>query len=489
MKKVKQLVFILNNENKPLMPSKRIKHAYKLVKERFAEVISKTPFIIKLKYKTLNITQPLSLGIDPGRTNIGLTVISDKGVVFMAKIETRNKDIPKLMTKRKAHRQASRKGERLRRKRRAKKNNTTISGWGWRELFLPHYEKSIIIKDIKNSYSRYLNRKKSESWLTPTANQLIETHINTVKKLQSFMPISDCTLELNKFAFMKLEDNTIQGVDFQNGKLKNYASVDDYVWHRQDGKCYCCDGNIDDYHHIKPRHEGGSDNPDNKVGVCENCHDKIHLGKIKLSLEGFQKKYNALSILNTAIPFISKKLSKIFEDNFHQTTGYETSLLRKRLNLPKTKDSHDIDALCIAINGVNADIDVSNLPHSNLIKQFRRHNRALINNQRERTYYLDGKAVAKNRHKRYEQKCDSLEEFTLKNLDKVAKLTVKKSKRAYNNPDRIMPGAKFLYKNKEYVLVAQKDNGCRYKGYGMENYVKANECQIIKYNQGLVFVA
>ena len=489
MKKVKQLVFILNKDGESLMPSKRIKHAHKLVKEGFAEIISKTPFIIKLNYQTLNITQPLSLGIDPGRTNIGLTVISDKSVVFMAKIETRNKDIPRLMAKRKAYRQASRRGERLRRKRRAEKNNTIMLGWGWKELFLPHYEKSIIIKEIRNSYSRFLNRKRPEGWLTPTANQLVETHINTVKKLQSFMPISDCTLELNKFAFMKLEDGTVRGTDFQNGRLKNYTSVNDYIWHRQDGKCYCCQNPIDDYHHIKPRHEGGSDDPDNKVGVCENCHDKIHLGKIKLSLEGFQKKYNALSILNQAIPFISEKLSEIFRDNFHQTTGYETSLLRKELNLSKTKDSHDIDALCIAINGSKANIDISNLPHSYLIKQFRRHDRALINNQKERTYYLDGKVVAKNRHKRFEQEGDSLEEFVLENPDKVAKLTVRKSKRSYNNPDRIMPGARFLYKNKEYVLVAQKDNGCYYKGYGMETFVKTSECQIIKYNQGLIFVA
>ena len=489
MKKVKPFIFILNKDNEPLMPSKRIKHAYKLVKEGFAEIISRTPFIIKLKYKTLNITQPLSLGIDPGRTNIGLTVISDKGVEFMAKIETRNKDIPKLMAKRKAHRQASRRGERLRRKRRAEKNNTTISGWGWRELLLPHFKDSLIIKDITNSLCRYLNRKRDEGWITPTANQLVETHINAVKKLQSFMPITDCTLEINKFAFMKLEDGTVRGTDFQNGKLKNYASVDDYIWHRQDGKCYCCQKPIEHYHHIKPRNEGGSDNADNKVGVCGGCHGKIHLGKKKISLEGFQKKYNALSILNTAIPFISEKLSEMFGDNFHQTTGYETSLLRKKLNLLKTKDSHDIDALCIVINGVNADIDVSNLPHSNLIKQFRRHDRALINNQKERTYYLDGKPAAKNRHKRFEQKGDSLEEFALKNPDKVAELTVKKSKRSYNNPDRIMPGARFLYKGKEYVLISQKNNGFYYKGHGMKDYVKANECQIIKYNQGLVFIA
>lgn len=482
---MKPYVFVLNKDNEPLMPSKRIKHAHKLVKEGFAETISRTPFIIKLKYQTLNITQPLHLGIDPGRTNVGVSVISDKGVVFMAKVETRNKDIPKLMTKRKMYRQNSRRGERLRRKRRAEKNNTTMFDWGWKELFLPHYEKSIIVKDIKNSYSRYLNRKRPEGWLTPTVNQLIEAHVNLVKKLQSFIPIADCSFEMNKFAFMKLDDDSVRGTDFQNGRMKNYASVDDYVYARQEGKCFCCGGAIEHYHHIIPRHLGGSDLPENKAGLCNPCHDKIHLGKIKLSAEGIHKKYGSLSVLNQAIPYITEQLKLLFNGNLHLTTGYETQELRKKLNLPK---DHHIDALCIAMNGSGVRPDLE-LPHVNLIKQFRRHDRAIINNQRERTYYLNGKAIAKNRHKRFEQTGDSLEEFAVNNPDKVSKLTVKKSTRSYNNPYRVMPGAKFLYEGKEYTLTGQITNGAYYKAYGSDRNFPAKKCKIIEYNKGLVFVS
>ena len=64
------------------------------------------------------------------------------------------------------------------------------------------------------------------------------------------------------------------------------------------------------------------------------------------------------------------------------------------------------------------------------IHQFRRHDRAIIHHQTERTYYLDGKAVCKNRHKRFEQKDDSLEEFAAVHPDLVSKLTIK-------NPDGI----------------------------------------------------
>ena len=84
------------------------------------------------------------------------------------------------------------------------------------------------------------------------------------------MPITDWTLELNQFAFMKLEDGTVYGVDYQNGKLKGYASVDEYVYDQQDGKCVFCGRPIKHYHHIVPRSKGGSDRPENKVGTTVN---------------------------------------------------------------------------------------------------------------------------------------------------------------------------------------------------------------------------
>ena len=52
-------------------------------------------------------------GIDPGRTNIGVSVVNKNAEpVFSAVVETRNKDIKKLMDERRAHRRAARTGER-----------------------------------------------------------------------------------------------------------------------------------------------------------------------------------------------------------------------------------------------------------------------------------------------------------------------------------------------------------------------------------------
>jgi len=68
------------------------------------------------------------LGIDPGRTNIGLDAVREDGEnLYSAKCETCNKNIPKQMADRKRCRQASRRGERKRRQRRVKKIGTTFA--------------------------------------------------------------------------------------------------------------------------------------------------------------------------------------------------------------------------------------------------------------------------------------------------------------------------------------------------------------------------
>jgi len=102
--------------------------------------------VIQLKYDPGDGTQPLHGGTDPGRTNIGEAVLNDKGeVVFKAHVTTRNKDIPKLISDRRQHRQASRKGERLARKRLAKQLGTTFKGL--MERILPGCDKPVKLTD------------------------------------------------------------------------------------------------------------------------------------------------------------------------------------------------------------------------------------------------------------------------------------------------------------------------------------------------------
>ena len=93
-------VYVLNKDGKPLMPTTRCGHVRHLLKEQKARVVTSNPFTIQLLYETDDVVQPLYLGIDPGRTNIGVAVVKTDGTaVFTAHLETRNKEIPKLMKK------------------------------------------------------------------------------------------------------------------------------------------------------------------------------------------------------------------------------------------------------------------------------------------------------------------------------------------------------------------------------------------------------
>lgn len=76
-----------------------------------ARIASHVPFTIQLLYKNDPVLQPVTLAEDPGRTNIGLAALSLEGdLLFSAKVETRNKEIAKLMDKRRQNRRASRNG-------------------------------------------------------------------------------------------------------------------------------------------------------------------------------------------------------------------------------------------------------------------------------------------------------------------------------------------------------------------------------------------
>ena len=121
------VVYVLSASGKPLMPTTRCGHVRILLKEGKARVVERNPFTIQLTYETEEVTQPLYLGIDPGRTNIGTAVVREDGeCVISAQLTTRNKDVPKLMKARKQYRMAHRRlKRRCKRQRRAKSAGTT----------------------------------------------------------------------------------------------------------------------------------------------------------------------------------------------------------------------------------------------------------------------------------------------------------------------------------------------------------------------------
>lgn len=487
-------VYVLDPERNPLMPTTRYGKVRRMLKSGQAKPVRNLPFTIQLTYmpKT-RICQPVTVGFDPGRTNIGIASVREDGTCLdLTHCETRNKQIPKLMEKRRQNRQASRRGERLARKRLAKRLGTTSKKV--LERILPGCEKPLKVKDIINTESRFNNRLRPEGWLTPTATQLLRTHVNLLKLMCRMLPVTDVVVEVNKFAFLQLDQPGVKkwNLNFQQGDLFGTDGVRDAVSIQQNGFCLLCKKKpIEHYHHIIPRSKRGSNTVSNIAGLCTDCHRLVHTSqesaeRLEEKKSGMNKKYGGTSVLNQIIPFLFVEFEKMFPGHTFATTGWNTKQFREFHDLKK---DHAVDAYCIAVS-ILADpkIDLPETGHE--IVQYRRHDRARIKRQTERTYYLDGKSVCKNRHKRFEQKTDSLEEFAAKNPDLVSELTVKKSKRSYNNLKRNLPGTIVLYEGIRYILSGRSSGGTQYRmlEQGKKNFA-ASKCTIVRNNSGLVYAS
>lgn len=107
----------------------------------------------------------------------------------------------------------------------------------------------------------------------------------------------------------------------------------------------------------------------------------------------------------------------------------------------------------------------------------------------DRKYVLDGNVVATNRHRAFEQKNISLEEYAEHN--RTDKLRVKPHKPVYQRTDRIMPGAVFVVNGKRKVMTASKglhNNKPDYFMFADETKATPKHCRLYNKNEGIVFV-
>jgi hypothetical protein len=126
-------VYILNCHGQPLMPCQPRK-ARLLLKEGKAKVVRMVPFTLQLLYGSSGYKQEVSLGVDAGTRHMGVSATTQKKVLFEAEVKPRV-DIQELLATRHQFR-------------RARRNRKT------------RYRKA-----------RFLNRRKPEGWLAPSATQ------------------------------------------------------------------------------------------------------------------------------------------------------------------------------------------------------------------------------------------------------------------------------------------------------------------------------
>lgn len=337
------MVYVLNKENKPLMPCSSRK-ARILLKKNKAIVVNRTPFTIKLLYGSSGYIQPISLGVDAGSKTIGLSVTTKKKVLYEANVMLRNDIVDLLSTRRQ--------------NRRTRRNRKT-----------------------RYRQSRFLNRvrSKNKGWLAPSIEHKINTHLTVINKVYKILPITDLIVEVAAFdiQLLKAEDYGLpvpEGTDYQNGDMKGY-NTREYVLFRDGHKCRCCKGKSKDkilqVHHLESRKTGGNA-PNNLVTLCKTCHSKYHKGEIALPKDITRgNKYNDATFMGIMRWTLYNRLKELYP-SVRLTYGYRTKYNRIKAGLPK---DHYIDARCIS---GNSQAISDNIVY--YIKKVRCHNRQIHKN-------------------------------------------------------------------------------------------------------------
>lgn len=312
------LVYVLKQNGQPFMPTSRFGKVRRLLKEEKAKVVRREPFTIKLLYEPeTDVVQECYCGVDTGSKHVGVAVVGNDRVLYQSQTELRN-DIKKKMDRKRV----------FRRNRRNRKTR---------------YRKC-----------RFLNRRNSvkKDRLPPSVKHKVQAHIDEIEFCKKILPISDLILEVSQFdtALMKtpsLINEKVRHWGYQQGFNYGYSSRRSAILHRDNYTCQCC-GKKNcrlEVHHIKFRRDGGTDDEENLITLCEDCHKGVHAGTVELNKK--PKKNKNLKHA-THMSIIRSQLLKKYPDAI-ETFGFVTSENRHRLNLPK---DHYIDACVIASGGL-----------------------------------------------------------------------------------------------------------------------------------------
>lgn len=307
------MIYVLNQNGQPLMPTKNHAKVRILLKSKKAKVIRRCPFTIQLMYSSTNYTQSINLGVDAGSKHIGISATTKNKVLFESDIELRN-DIVNLLSTR-------------RQNRRTRRNRKT------------RYRKP-----------RFDNRKRKDGWLAPSVQNKVDTHLTVIRKVHEILPVSKIIVEVASFDIQKIKNPTIGGTEYQQGSQLDFWNVREYVLFRDNHTCQCCKGKSKDkilnVHHIESRKTGG-DAPNNLITLCETCHTGYHKGTVNLP----KRIKRGMSFKDASFMGIMRwafynKLKEIYP-NVSLTYGYITKNTRIENKLPK---DHYIDARCISGN-------------------------------------------------------------------------------------------------------------------------------------------
>lgn len=298
-------VFVINMHGEPLMPCSPRK-ARLLLKEGKAIVVQREPFTIQLLHGSTGYKQDITVGVDTGHTDVGVSIITPTEEIGSYVFKLRN-DISKKLASRLMYRRTRR--NRLR----------------YREC-------------------RFRNRTASrrKGRLAPSVQWKVDAHIRIIDLLQSRLPKFKLILETASFDIGKIINPNITKEQYQKGAQYGYQNVKAFVLDRDKHKCHYNNTKCSDkleVHHIKFRIHNGSDTPTNLITLCDKHHKELHDNKISLEV----KKHLSFKA-ETTMNIIRSRLLKHYPCAT-ETFGYITKQNRQLCGIEK---SHENDAFIIA---------------------------------------------------------------------------------------------------------------------------------------------
>jgi len=307
------MVRVIAKDGTILQPTNRHGKVRRLLDSNKAEVVCKSPFTIRLLYKTTKETQNVKVYFDTGGKYQGFAIISNEKVIQKGTIELRD-DIPELLKQRKGYRRSRRS------------------------------------RNKRYRPARFNNRKREKEWLPPSVRSKYNHITNWIDKLTSYLSDFELTVEIANFDIHKLKNPNIEGKEYQQGSLYQYENVKQYLIFRESNKCQLCNKPKGDdtwnLHHLHQSKDCGTDSPDNLALLHSKCHDRLHSNSLSSKLKENTKKlakqksnvkrFRYTTFMNIIKNRLCNYLKNEYRDKVNFTYGYITNTNRRKLGLSKT---------------------------------------------------------------------------------------------------------------------------------------------------------
>ena len=345
-------------------------------------MVRSRPFTIRLKCDVPGKTQPLVLGLDPGRANIGLAVVNERGeCVFAAEVRTGNHAVTRHVAERADHRHQRRYCARVRRRRRARRSGACFDA---RRVQFPKHVEGNVHLDCRGHEAKFANRRNAGGWPSPSARQLVAVHRLAVVRVKELLPVTSVVVEWTVLNFGNEEPRT------------------------REATCAMCGAPTEETHHVVPRRFGGANGGRNLIDLCAACHHALHVGRAPVPRWG-EFRRGTVVLLSACTRQIVTEVGNVCPVD-RVVAGAQTAGRLKVLGLPK---SHAADAVAIATWGLSEFAEGTRVAMPKQVHELCRYTRSSakrIHKLGRRVYSLDGAQVAVGRHRATAQPEPSLED-------------------------------------------------------------------------------